>query len=199
MIVAEAADALRRLGPVRYAIELGAGTGQFTGLVAEIAGHVTAIDSSREALALNASKVQVPNVERVVANVFEWLPSAPADLVVLAFLLSHVPTARLRAFWDTIGRMLTPGGRVFLIDESSHGEWHEEPAGDPDGEIVYRTVSDGRRFRVVKVLWDLDELAERLLDAGWDATLVRKDPFYWGSVIWADLGHAAVQHGRSRS
>ena len=148
---------------------------------------------------MNRSKVRIPNVERVVANVFEWLPSAPADLVVFAFLLSHVPTVRLRAFWDAIGRMLTPEGRVFLIDESSHGEWHEEPAGDPDGETVYRTVSDGRRFRIVKVLWDPGELAERLLDAGWDATLVRKDPFYWGSVTRIDVRHAPVQRGGSRS
>lgn len=178
----QAADALRALGPVGHAIELGAGTGQFTGVLATMAGRVTAVDSSPEALELNAIKVPAANVERVTANVFDWLPREPADLVVFAALLSHVPTDRLQAFMDAIGRMLDPDGRAFVIDESHHGQWEEEPADGPGGETVYRTLSDGRRFRIVKVLWDPAELAERLLGMGWRAQLTRRDPFYWGTI-----------------
>jgi 2-polyprenyl-3-methyl-5-hydroxy-6-metoxy-1,4-benzoquinol methylase len=177
-----AADALRALGPVGHAIELGAGTGQFTGVLATMAGRVTAVDSAPEALELNALKVPAANVERVTANVFEWRPAEPADLVVFAALLSHVPTDRLPAFMGAIERMLGPDGRAFVIDESRHGEWEEEPADDPGGETVYRTLSDGRRFRIVKVLWDPDELTERLLGLGWRARLTRVDPLYWGTL-----------------
>jgi SAM-dependent methyltransferase len=178
----EAAEALLALGRVDRVIELGAGTGQFTGLLADMADHVIAVDSSPEALELNRSKVPTGHVERVVANVFDWTPPSRADLVVFTFLLSHIPTDRLPAFWDAVGRMLAPGGRVFLVDESRHGQWHEEPTDDPAGETVFRTLSDGRRFRIVKVLWDPEALTAALRDLGWNATLTRGDPFYWGVV-----------------
>ena len=59
----EAVAALRSCGPVGLAIELGAGTGQFTGVLASIATRVVALDTSPEVLALNAAKTGAPNVE----------------------------------------------------------------------------------------------------------------------------------------
>jgi demethylmenaquinone methyltransferase/2-methoxy-6-polyprenyl-1,4-benzoquinol methylase len=178
----EAVEALRAMGPVERAIELGAGTGQFTGIVAQVAAQVTAVDTSPEVLALNAAKVKAPNVERVVADLFTWQPTEPAQLVVFTAVLSHIPRDRFAAFWAGVARMLAPGGRVFLFDEAPHGVWQEEWAGDPGGDVVHRTLLDGRRFRIVKVLWDVPELTERLAELGWDARLVRRDPFYWGTV-----------------
>ena len=76
--------------------------------------------------------------------------------------------------------MLAPGGRAFVIDESAHGLWSEEATAAD--EVVVRTLQDGRRFRIVKVLWDPDALARRLERTGWQARLVREDPLYWGVV-----------------
>jgi len=181
-ITAQAVEALRRLGPVEHAIELGAGTGTFTSIVAEVARHVTAVDSSAEMLELNRAKVPAPQVERVVADVFDWRPARPAQLIVFTFLLSHIPRERFEAFWDVIGRSVTPDGRAFLMDESAHARWREEQAMEPGAEIVRRTLIDGRIFRVVKVLWDPAELAERLAGIGWQARFERSDPFFWGTV-----------------
>jgi len=50
------------------------------------------------------------------------------------------------------------------------------------GEVVVRTLRDGRRFRIVKVLWDPAELAGALARLGWETRLTRGDPFYWGTV-----------------
>jgi demethylmenaquinone methyltransferase/2-methoxy-6-polyprenyl-1,4-benzoquinol methylase len=171
---------LRRLRPVDRAIELGAGTGQFTGELASIARQVVAVDSSPEMLAINETRAPAPNIDRVVADVFDWTPRDRADLVLFAALFSHIPTARFDAFWSTIDRLLAPNGRAFVIDETPHELWGEEVT--KDAEVVYRTLNDGRRFRIVKVLWDPDDLAARLEAAGWRATLVRRDPFYWGVV-----------------
>jgi demethylmenaquinone methyltransferase/2-methoxy-6-polyprenyl-1,4-benzoquinol methylase len=173
---------LRGLGPVERAIELGAGTGQWTGHVAAIAREVIAVDAAPETLDLNAANVHAPNVERVVADAFEFVPARPADLVVFSALLSHIPRARFDAFWESVGRMLTPAGRVWLFDESPHGLWREEWVVDPEHEVVVRTLDDGRRFRIVKVLWDASDLAARLGASDWRASLVRRDPFYWGTV-----------------
>ena len=92
------------------------------------------------------------------------------------------------AFWEAVGDMLTDDGRVFLVDESPHDLWAEEapvsegPSDPDDREVVIRTLNDGRRFRIVKVLWDPPELATRLAELGWQATFTREDPFFWGTV-----------------
>jgi len=181
-IAANAREALRELGPVDTLIELGAGTGAFTQVAATIARRVVAVDASPEMLDRNRMKVDAANVEYVVADVYRWPPSVRAELVLFTFLLSHVPRARFAAFWQTVEAMLAPDGRVFLLDEGAHELWREEVAVDDDPEIVTRTLSDGRRFRIVKVFWDPDELASELSDLGWRSELVREDPFYWAVV-----------------
>ena len=184
-ITAEATADLQGLGPVDVAIELGAGTGQFTGTLASIADRVIALDTSPEALALNAAKVPAPNVDRVVGDAFVFAPVRRADLVMFGFLLSHIPRSQFAAFWEGVGRMLTSGGRVFVVDEAPHGVWSEERDRDDD-DVVLRTLLNGRRFRVVKVLWEPTLLVQRLAELGWRAMLTRRDPFYWGRVETLD-------------
>lgn len=181
-ITQDAMIALRRLGPVDLAIELGAGTGAFTRVLATIAGEVVALDSSPEMLEVNRAKVTALNIERVVGDVFDWQPVRPAQLVVFGFLLSHIPATRFDSFWEAVGRMLTPGGRVFVMDETPHGLWREKEAPAEDRGVIYRTLSDGRRFRIVKVFWEPADLEQRLAALGWLARLERGDPFYWGEI-----------------
>ena len=182
-IAALAHAELRSLGPVARAIELGAGTGQFTELVAAIADEVEAVDTSPEVLELNRRKLGAANVRYTVADVFTWRPAEPADLVVAAALLSHIPRERFGAFWASVGAMLRPDGPFFLFDEAPHGVWSEEATAAP--EVVMRTLNDGRRFRIVKILWDVDELTAVLRDLGWTARLTRRDPFIWGTIARA--------------
>jgi demethylmenaquinone methyltransferase/2-methoxy-6-polyprenyl-1,4-benzoquinol methylase len=193
-ISARVTEELRGLGPVERAIELGAGTGQFTGDLATVARHLIAVDSSPETLAINAAKVPAGNVTRVVADVFDWRPSEPADLVAFRALHSHIPSDRLAVFWDAVADMLADDGTVVLVDESPHQIWAEEaaapdalddldaPAGTVHREVVIRTLNDGRRFRIVKVLWDPAQLTARLAELGWEASFTRADPFFWGTV-----------------
>jgi SAM-dependent methyltransferase len=178
--MARIAGDLRALGPVATAIELGAGTGEWTGALASIAESVVAVDASPEALALLRAKVDAGNVTTVAADVMTWRPDAPADLIVFGALFSHIPSDRFDAFWSAVDEMLAPGGRVFVIDEAPHALWPEEWTAQD--EVVIRTLQDGRRFRVVKVLWEPEALAGRLWSIGWVATFLREDPFYWGVV-----------------
>jgi SAM-dependent methyltransferase len=185
-IAAEAIAALRALGPVQRAIELGAGTGQFTRVVASLARAVEAVDTSPEVLAINAANVPAPNVRRTVADAFGFVPERPADLVVAAALVSHIPRERAAAFWAAVDGMLRPGGQVFVFDEAPHGLWSEEAGGEPD--VVWRTLEDGRRFRIVKVLWEPDDLRSMLESLGWRAEVTRHDPFWWATVRRRDEG-----------
>ena len=171
---------LRALGPFERVIELGAGTGLHTGILASMAREVVAVDSSPEVLAINRPKNPAPNVSTLVADVLDDEPLEPADLVFFAALWSHIPTSRFEAFWKRVERLLVPGGRAFIVDQSRHDLWQEE--GSDVDEVVMRTLNDGRRFRVVKVLWDKAELTARLAAIGLRARLTRDDPFYWGVI-----------------
>jgi hypothetical protein len=43
-------------------------------------------------------------------------------------------------------------------------------------------LRDGTAHRAVKVLWPPEELAARLQDLGWDASVLAEGPFYWASA-----------------
>jgi hypothetical protein len=131
----------------------------------------------------NRAKVRALNVERVVADVFDWDPPTDADLVMFGFLLSHVPRSRFAAFWTAVGEMLGPAGRVFVVDESQHDLWQEELVRDAASEVIQRTLIDGRTFHIVKVHWDPIVLASKLEGLGWRSHFVRRDPFYGGTVV----------------
>lgn len=163
-------------------LELAAGTGQWTGLLAESATTLTAVDASPEVLRLNAAKTGGENVRYVVSDIFELEPSADWDVVFFSAWLSHVPVARFDAFWDLVAKLLVPGGRVFFIDEARHDLWAEDWL-DEDAGVVRRPLGNGTVHRLVKVLWRPDELAQRVRALGWHLEIEASGPFYWGSAV----------------
>jgi SAM-dependent methyltransferase len=177
--------ALRAFEPRGRVLELGAGTGQWTGLLAETATKVVAIDSSPEMLAINAERVQGDRVRRRVADAFALDASHAFDTVFFGFFLSHVPLSLFDAFWDAVAGQLAPRGRVFFVDEGRHAQWHEDWI-DEEAGIVRRTLEDGSIHRAVKVLWRPEGLQTRLVGLGWDASVTAEGPFYWGTAVRAD-------------
>ena len=111
---------MRDFAPRGKVLELAAGTGQWTGLLAEYASELTAVDASPEMLRLNAEKTSDPRVRYLVSDVFAIRPDAVWDVVFFGFWLSHVPLGRFDAFWELISGLLTPRGRVFFVDEAAH-------------------------------------------------------------------------------
>ena len=79
-------------------LELAAGTGQWTSLLAERADELTAVDASPEMLVLNAAKTGDPGVRYRVADVFSLEATGDHDVVFFGFWLSHVPRSRFEAF-----------------------------------------------------------------------------------------------------
>ena len=173
--------ALGAFGPRGRVLELGAGTGQWTGLLAETATEVTALDASPEMLAINRERTGAERIRHRVADAFALDPSHAFDVVFFGFLLSHVPLSRFEGFWEVVADQLAPGGRVFFVDEGRHAEWREDWI-DEEAGIVRRTLEDGSVHRAVKVLWRHDELRQGLMDLGWDASVHPEGPFYWGTA-----------------
>lgn len=176
----ELSRALDRFSPRGRVLEVACGTGTWTGRLLAYSDHVTALDPSPSMLELNRARVNDPRVRYVAADVFEWEPGGLFDVVFFAFWLSHVPTARFEGFWDFVARALAPDGRVFFMDEGAHDQWHEEVI-DPSVPLVRRRLSDGTEHRVVKALWEPEELENKLRALGWDINVTEVGAFYWGA------------------
>jgi Methyltransferase domain len=172
-------DALRVFDPRGRVIELAAGTGQWTGILADHADELVVTDASPEMLELNRAKVGERDIRYRVADAFAIPATHDFDVVFFGFFLSHVPAAKFDTFWTVVDGLLAPGGRVFFVDEADHGLWEEDWV-DRDAGIVRRPLDDGTVHRAVKVLWRADGLRQRLADLGWTASVHEERPFYWG-------------------
>ena len=153
---------------------------------ARSADRLTVVDSSSETLELNRERVRRADVEYVVADLFTWQSQRTYDVVFFSFWLSHVPRSRFGAFWSTVRTCLTDGGRVFLIDNRDDPT-PGRPVKDPyveryEQDLHLRRLNDGSTYRVVKVMYEPDELATLLRSEGWNAALDGTRWFIFGSV-----------------
>lgn len=180
--MAPAQAALRAFAPGGRVLELAAGTGLWTSILAEYADELLATDASPEMLAVNQAKIgHRTNVRYAVADAFEPGEGARYDVVFFGAFLSHVPHGRFAAFWATLRHLLAPAGSAFFVDEADHGLWREDCIDERAG-IVRRTLTDGTSYRAVKVLWRPDALGERLEHLGWHASIQASGPYYWGTA-----------------
>jgi len=172
-------DALARFGPTGKVLELACGTGQWTERLVRFADELTAVDAAEEVLELNRRRVG-DRVRHVKADLFSWTPDQAYDVVFFSFWLSHVPVQRFADFWGLVARALAPHGRVFFIDNFASpvaARLDPEHRG-PDDRSVVRRLSDGRAFRVWKVLHRPRQLVTALSALGWDATARRTGDFF---------------------
>ena len=179
-------DALLSFGARGDVLELAGGTGWWTEQLARTADQLTVVDASPETLDLNRARVGRADVEYVTADIFEWRPERTYDVVFFSFWLSHVPRRRFSDFWNLVRLSLSPGGRVFLIDNRT--DPIPQSAGDDPFVVEYRPdlhvrrVSDGSQYRVVKVMYEPEELQGLLNSEGWDSKLAATRLFIFGSA-----------------
>lgn len=169
--------------PQGRVLELACGTGWWTKELLRHTSDVTAVDASAEALEVARSRAS--GARFVAADLFEWQPDGPYDVIFFGFWLSHVPADRFDEFWTKVRRGLSSGGRVFFIDNLGReipdldGErkfWKRERK--PDG-VVVRSLNDGREFRIVKHYYAPDELETRLSALGWDVRVGNTEWFFY--------------------
>ena len=183
--VEELTAALGQFGATGEVLELAGGTGWWTARLAETAARLTVVDGSPEAIDLNRRRVGTrTDVSYVVADLFEWRPERPYDVVFFSFWLSHVPTNRFAAFWRLVGSCLAPGGRVFFIDNRLDPSLTVD---DPytishDRGVQRRRLSDGSEHRVVKLFYEPVELTDLLGQVGWHAEVDGTRWFIYGTA-----------------
>jgi SAM-dependent methyltransferase len=178
---AELSDALDAFRPAGSVVELACGPGTWTCQLLRHARDVTAVDASREMLAIAASRVPggAP-VKFVQADLFTWEPDRRYDVVFMGFWLSHVPAERFGSFWALVAAALAPGGRVFFADDGYRTP--DELIEGPASSTIQRRTPDGTAYRIVKVQHEPADLERRLRGLGWDITVTpTAGPFFWGA------------------
>lgn len=173
--------ALEAFRPTGQVLELACGPGIWTPRLLEHADSVTAVDASPEMLAIASSRVEGdPRVSFVNADLFEWRPDRPYDVVFFGFWLSHVPLERFESFWSMVADCLKPDGRVFFADDAYRTT--DELIEGEASSTIQRRLEDGRAFRAVKVPHTAAGLERVLTNLGWEIKVHETDgPFYWGA------------------
>lgn len=113
-------------------LELGAGMGRFSLLLAEQGFEVTACDLSAELLAVLAGRDPAGRIRRVVADagLVERQVAGPFAAVLGFFFLHHLPTPD--AVFAASARLLAPGGRaVFCEPHAWHAGYYAQILGTP--------------------------------------------------------------------
>jgi len=108
---------------IENALELGCGPGTWTGILAERADRVLAVDLS-EAMLAQAGKAlgHLPNVELKQADIGSFNPgSRTFDRIVSVRVLEYVPEWQ-RAV-ESLGRWLNPEGRAVVITKTPISVW----------------------------------------------------------------------------
>ena len=178
---AELTDALDAFRPAGSVLELACGPGVWTRQLLRHASDVTAVDASREMLAIAARSVPGDAPVRFVeADLFTWEPDRRYDVVFMGFWLSHVPAERWESFWGVVAAALAPRGRVFFADDAYRTP--DELIEGPASSTIQRRTPDGTAYRIVKVAHEPAELERRLRALGWDITVTpTAGPFFWGA------------------
>lgn len=159
----------------RSVLEIAGGTGVYTEILAQIASDLTVVDASPESLEINrqATAGAPVAVRYIESDIFDWSPTERYEVVVFAFWLSHVPKDAFERFWSLIDRCLAHDGTVVLIDagECCHAATNDNFFSEVrvDESTSIRYLQDGTAYRIVRVLWNSDLLAEQLAHIGWTA------------------------------
>lgn len=153
-------------------LDLAAGSGVWTRLLAPRAQRLVAVDASRRMLAQNRAHYGESHVEYVRADVFSWDTDDRFDLIVMGFFVSHVPPARFEELWARLRTWLRPAGCVWLVDERWQSGFPRAGGRSLGGPShAHRRRLGGRHYTIVKLFYTPEEITAKLDALGWDADM----------------------------
>jgi SAM-dependent methyltransferase len=166
----------------RHVLEVAAGTGWWTSVLADTAASVTATDVNDANLDVaRARRVWPATVDFAVADALA-LQSVRGDFdaAFAGFFWSHVPVAKIDAFLRNLMLRLLPGSLVVFVDNRLvPGSVHPVARRDEHGNTYqHRRMSDGSAWDVLKNFPEPDELRARLRKFGPSAEVEELDN-YW--------------------
>ena len=173
-------DALQTENLQGNVLEIASGTGIWTEAIVRTANTLTALDSSREMMEKCKSRLGTNSrMSYIVADFFDWSPDQEYDAVTFSFMISHVPASKLDEFILKLSRCLKQGGRIFFVDQQTQAI-KNEAFEKPGGEVAWRTLENGRRFKVIKHFYSPEELKESFTAHGFNIEIGNTPThFFW--------------------
>jgi SAM-dependent methyltransferase len=151
------AELKRLLPPLvagRRVLEIAAGTGYWTQVIAPAAASVTATDLNPETLQVAAARDYGGAAPLLLTADAYRLEAVPGDfdLVFCGFWWSHVPRGDVQRFLAAVCARVEPGATLVLLDNNYvPGSSHPVARTSPDGDTYQlRRLQDGREYEVLK-------------------------------------------------
>jgi SAM-dependent methyltransferase len=168
-------------------LEVAAGTGWWTSVLADTAASVTATDVNNATLDVaRARRAWPPTVDFTVADGLA-LPAIRGDFdaAFAGFFWSHVPLAKMDAFLEALVLRLRAGSlMVFADNRLVPGSVHPVARRDEQGNTYQRRqLGDGRSWDVLKNFPEPDEVRARLSRFGRPVEVEELDN-YWLARCW---------------
>ncbi len=163
-------------------LEIAAGTGYWTQVLAGAATAITATDLNAEMIAIAAQRDYGPaEVSLRTADAYR-LETVPGefDLAFCGFWWSHVGRGDIQRFLAGLRARTGPGTHLVLLDNRYvPGSSHPITRTGPDGDTYQqRTLADGRSYEVLKNFPDREQLTADLAAVATDVTWTALD-YYW--------------------
>ena len=175
-------DLLPPLVAGKRILEIAAGTGYWTQVLARAAASITATDLNAETIAIAAQRDYGPApVALRTADAYQ-LDQVPSefDLVFCGFWWSHIPRADIPRFLAGVRARTGQDTTLVLVDNryvpgSSTPISRTSPAGD---SYQLRRLADGREYEVIKNFPGNEQVAADLAPCSGDLTWTELD-YYW--------------------
>jgi len=210
--------AMQELRPLEglEVVELGAGTGRLTAMIAPLARRIRAFDESAHMLAVAAAKLEEAGLENWETAVADngGLPvgDGEADLAIAGWSLGHATgwypdtwKAEIGKALAEMHRVTAPGGTIIILETMGTGRETPEPPAkglakfyawlEEELGYSYRWIRTDYRFKSPEEAAELtrfffgDELADRLLEGG--RTILPECTGIW----WRHVPASASQSG----
>lgn len=165
----------------RRVLEIAAGTGYWSQLIAPRADGLMATDTSDEVLQIARARMVGMDAATSLADAYALSPELGQFGAALAgHWISHVPVARLDEFLRSLHDRLLPGAVVVFFD-NRYVEGSSTPISDSDAQgntYQLRRLVDGTEHRVLKNFPDAAALRQMVAGRARNTDIIETD-YFW--------------------
>jgi len=149
-------------------LDLGAGDGTLTRLLAPYFRDVMAVDKNAE---FERPLSLIPNVTAAIARMEDFVPPNAVDMILMSYSTSGVPGPRLGSFLSSLFEHLTPRGKILFATYEDGCPW-DRFAGEVYARLGLPRTGGAARHR------------EQIEGAGFSAERVASlDTFIWAGDL----------------
>lgn len=184
----ELAAARSRLSGIvkdKRVLELASGTGYWTQVMSHSANEIVALDLSPKMIEEARKKEYACPVKFMEADLDKFpLEGEEFDIVILGFWFSHQPKQDYEMFLKNIGKPLSPGGKIWMIDNNlpAEGDSNSVRTDKFGNHFKRRYLDSGEEHVILKNYFTRKEL-NRLFSGQFRIEKLDFGRYYWTILL----------------